>query len=424
MIGWIIFLSITIGILACDINENYYWSKLIKDHKVLSVQDSETWIKKHSDEINIPDNIKFGKPFHLKDFGFTPYGIIIATDTNNKYRVIARELPQDKTLLEVGDILLPFKPFLFSRSLIASDNTPIDLKTEIETYVFKPKETIVQPYLEGRSDDLHHDFKCITYMSPNGATISYKISDDVSNKDQLGFIVTKINGTVFKRNHNLSPWRKTNQKDIPLNNIVNEWNYFKHRKKLLGCKILSVKSSKKWIEKYSTEIIIPDNILFGKPHYIQDPWFIPYGIMIALDANYNRRVIARKLPLDIDKKILKKGDTLNIYFNFTDNKIIMNEFANVLNSIIHGDIDQKKKAIENIENININFIFQAGEIIARPGLPIPNMEDRIGTDAYTIYTSPNGATISYNGFRIITKIDGIVFQRIIDLTEIATSLLE
>lgn len=174
-------------------------------YEVLSIEASETWIKEHSDEISLPNKIEFGKPHQLQDIGFAPYSIMIAVDMNNKYRVIARELPPDKTLLKVGDTLLPFTPFMFSRRTCTSTKEnaqiEIDWKNEINTYVFEAKETIVQPILDKVSEmkvrikpsvyevlDLYN-FKCTTYMSPNGATISYNGKG----------IITKIEGSVFQR---------------------------------------------------------------------------------------------------------------------------------------------------------------------------------------------------------------------------------
>lgn len=399
-------------------------------------------VKEHSDEISLPNKIKFGKPHHLQDFGFAPYGIMIAVDTNNRYRVIATEWPEEKTLLKVGDILLPFPPFIFSRKTFdgtTKERSPVDWKTEIETYVFEAKETIVQPYLEEVAEtkvriepsvyevvDLY-DFKCTTYMSPNGATISYKISDQTDHRNQfgVGFIITKIDGTVFKRHHNLSPWRETAQEDIPPRNdidvsiIDHEWNYFISRKKLLGCEVLSAAASKAWIEKYRDKISypipesypIPNPMIFGKPHYIQDFVLAPYGIMIAVDRNNRYRVIARKWPPK--KTLLKVGDTLTMFFiSYTDPVEFFDAFGDILNK-------------------TRNFVFEAEKTILRPGIPVPKSKEKefdivdyMSPDTYTVYMSPNGATISYNGLGVVTKIEGAVFQRVLDLTEIATSLLE
>ncbi len=433
-------------LFGCETNEDHWGNFRDKSkslgYEVLSIEASETWIKENSDEISLPNKIKFGKPHHLQDFGFAPYGIMIAVDTNNRYRVIATEWPEEKTLLKVGDILLPFPPFIFSRKTFdgtTKERSPVDWKTEIETYVFEAKETIVQPYLEEVAEtkvriepsvyevvDLY-DFKCTTYMSPNGATISFKISDQTDHRNQfgVGFIITKIDGTVFKRHHNLSPWRETAQEDIPPRNdidvsiIDHEWNYFIARKKLLGCEVLSAAASKAWIEKYRDKISypipesypIPNPMIFGKPHYIQDFVLAPYGIMIALDSDNSRRVIARKWPPE--KTLLKVGDTLTMFFiSYTDPVEFFDAFGDILNK-------------------THNFVFEAKKTILRPGIPVPKSKEKefdivdyMSPDTYTVYMSPNGATISYNGLGVVTKIEGAVFQRVLDLTEIATSLLE
>ena len=467
----LIFTLISI-LFGCETNEDH-WDNFIDKSKslgyeVLSIRASETWIKEHSDEISLPKKIEFGKPHSIQDFGFAPYGIMIALDRNNRYRVIAREWPEElkkKTLLKVGDILLPFSPFLFSRKTFdgtTEESSPVDWKTEIETYVFEAKETIVQPYLEEVAEtnvriepsrykvvDLY-DFKCTTYTSPKGATISYKISDQTDHRYQFGFgfIVTKIDGTVFKRHHNLSPWRETVQEDIPPRNdidvsiIDHEWNYFIARKKLLGCEVLSAAASKAWIEKYTDKISypiipagidirryafygrdidkisypIPNPMIFGKPHSIQDFGFAPYGIMIALDSDNNRRVIARKWPEE--KTLLKVGDTLTTTFVSFSDPVEISEFFD------GSDILNKTR----------NFVFQAEETIFHRGIPVPKLPSRFkedevivdytSPDTYTLYMSPKGATITYNFGGVVTKIEGTVFQRVVDLTEIATSLLE
>ncbi len=470
-------LSILFG---CETNEDHWDNFRDKSkslgYEVLSIEASETWIKEHSDEISLPNKIKFGKPHHLQDFGFAPYGIMIAVDTNNRYRVIATEWPEEKTLLKVGDMLLPFPPFIFSRKTFdgtTEESSPFDWKTEIETYVFEAKETIVQPYLEEVAEtkvriepsryqvvDLY-DFKCTTYTSPKGATISYKISDQTDHRNRFGsgFIVTKIDGTVFKRHHNLSPWRETAQEDIvvPRNGTTfhdidvsimdHEWNDFIARKKLLGCEVLSAAASKAWIEKYTDKISypiipagidmrpsgfdirrsafygryidkisypIPNPMIFGKPHSIQDFGFAPYGIMIALDSDNNRRVIARKWPEE--KTLLKVGDTLTTTFVSFSDPVEISEFFD------GSDILNKTR----------NFVFQAEETIFHRGIPVPKLPSRfkeeavdyMGFDTYTLYMSPKGATITYNVWGVVTKIEGTVFQRVVDLTEIATSLLE
>ncbi len=387
---------------------------------------------------------------------------MIVSDINNKYRVIARELPPEKTLLKVGDILLPFPPFNFNRKTFdgtTKESNPIDWKTEIGTYVFKAKETIVQPDLEevGETEvriepSVYevlglYDFKCTTYMSPNGATISFKLPDQTNQRDIFGYIVTKIDGTVFKRRHNLSPWREDAQEDVPprdeidVSIIDQEWNYFIARKTLLGCEVLNAAASKAWIEKHRGEISIPKRILFGKPHYVQNRFFAPYGIMIALDSDDNYRVIARKWPPE--KTLLKVGDTLTMKFiTYTDPDEFSDEFGDILDSMLDADdkVD-RKKALDSymnlVESKTRNFVFESEETILRHGIPIPkfkqefnedvevfDIEDYMSLDTYTLYMSPNGATISYNGFGVVTKIEGDVFQRVFDLTEIATSLLE
>ena len=148
-------LTIICILLGCEINEDH-WDNFIEKPKslgyeVLSVEASETWIKEHSDEISLPNKIKFGKPHHLQDFGFAPYGIMIVSDTNNKYRVIARELPPEKTLLKVGDILLPFPPFNFSSKTFddtTKESSQLTGKLKLELTFLKRKKQSYNPILK------------------------------------------------------------------------------------------------------------------------------------------------------------------------------------------------------------------------------------------------------------------------------------
>ena len=415
------------------------WEHFISGQKalgceVLSVTASEAWIEAHKDEISIPNQIVFGKLHRVQDFGFVPYAIMIAVDANDKRRVIARKWPPEKTLLKVGDTLMPLFPFnfLFQKEYSfdnSLDNSkeieidPIDWKNEIASYVFEAKETIVHPNFELADDN----FICTTYMSPNGATISCKLDDN-------GIIVTKIEGSVFKRNHNLLFVCEPPQEEMPpppgIETPAQQWEHFISGQKALGCEVLSVTASEAWIEAHKDEISIPNQIVFGKLHRVQDFGFVPYAIMIAVDANDKRRVIARKWPPE--KTLLKVGDTLTGQFPI--------EFEFDLDSFGRGSeaIESFKK---HFENQSYNFVFEAKETILRHGLPVPNYKPFVETkveqakaeeafynsfapDKGTIYMSPNGATISYNGFRIVTKIKGSVFKRSYDLTAIATSLLE
>lgn len=80
-------LLLVIG-LGCDRkSKEREWESFLlkyKDHDVLSVTESETWIEKHRDEIRIADNIEFGKPHIVSEFS----GATIAVDPNDKRHVI------------------------------------------------------------------------------------------------------------------------------------------------------------------------------------------------------------------------------------------------------------------------------------------------------------------------------------------------
>ena len=418
------------------------WEHFISGQKalgceVLSVAASQVWIEEHRDEISIPNQIVFGKPHHVQDFGFVPYGIMIAVDANDKRRVIARKWPPEKTLLKVGDTLILLFPFnsLFQREFSFDNSKEIEIdpnehwKNVTSNFVFEAKETIVHPNFETFADD---NFICTTYMSPNGATISCKLDDN-------GIIVTKIEGSVFKRNHNLLFVYEPPQEESPpppgVETPAQQWEHFISGQKALGREVLSVAASQVWIEKHRDEISIPNQIVFGKSHHVQDFGFAPYGIygiMIAVDANDKRRVIARKWPPE--KTLLKVGDTLTTAgFPIGDLALDLDNFGSGSEAV-----EAFKK---HFENQTSNFVFEAKEIIFRMGLPVPNYKpfveakveqakaeeafyNSVAPGKWTIYMSPNGATISYNGFRIVTKIEGSVFQSSYDLTAIATSLLE
>ncbi len=73
------------------------WLKIYKDvleyDVLLSVTDSEEWISKHRDEINIPGNIEFGKPhvvYYATGLPSGVDGVAIAVDPNDKHRVLIR----------------------------------------------------------------------------------------------------------------------------------------------------------------------------------------------------------------------------------------------------------------------------------------------------------------------------------------------
>lgn len=82
------------------------WEDFVSGHKdvlgydVLSVSASEAWIEKHTNDIDIPEQIAFGKPYHVTaknstDFlkaPFTSYMmILIAMDPKGNRRVLVRK---------------------------------------------------------------------------------------------------------------------------------------------------------------------------------------------------------------------------------------------------------------------------------------------------------------------------------------------
>ena len=380
--------------------------------EVLSIDASQAWIEKHSDEISLPNQIAFGKPYHVQDFGFTPYGIMIAVDQNEKRRVIAWQLPPEKTLLKVGDKLT----YLFPRGATGKIH-PVPKEKNDNVFVFEAKQTSVHPHT---IDSMYADkFLCSTYMSLEGATISY-------NHD---WIVTNIEGTVYRRNHDLlhiSFGDKLSQEKM---SAPQQWEHFMKTQKALGREVLSVGASQKWIEKHRDEIIsIPNQIAFGEPYQVQDFGFILYGIVIAVDQNEKRRVIATKLPPE--KTLLKVGDTLASTFgSYSDPNAFGEAFGEALNLAAEGRKSEAQALANKVLDRTRTFVFKAGEKILRQGMPkkIENDTDFIdfaGPDKQTLYTSPKGATLSYNSHGIVTHIKGTVFQRTFDFTALATLLLE
>ena len=80
-----------------------------------NVEQSADWIKKHRDEISIPNKIDFMDIYTVMELPFLPYGIIITTDHNGKLRVgkrraFRRGWPPDKMPLKIGDKLPMFCP--------------------------------------------------------------------------------------------------------------------------------------------------------------------------------------------------------------------------------------------------------------------------------------------------------------------------
>ena len=394
------------------------WGVFINTQKdlgreVLSAAASQAWIEKHSDEINLPNQIAFGKPYPVQEFGFTPYGIMIAVDLIEKRRVIARKMPPEKTLLKVGDKLT----YLFPRDATNKIIPPPEEKND-NVFVFEAKQTIVHP---NTIDSFGADtFICSTYMSIEGATVSYNHN----------WIVTNIEGDVFRRSHDLL--FVLFEEELPQEEMTpaQQWRLLVERRKAFGCKVLSVAASQKWIEKHSDELHLPSQIAFGKPHNVQEFGFALYGIMIAVDPNNKQRVIAKKLPPE--KTQLKVGDPLAITFlSYSDPNQFLEEYGEVFKLSTQGRGAEAGSLHDKILNRTRTFVFEAGELILLPGIPMPkkidddtNFMDYAGPDKYTIYMSPQGATLSYTGHRNVTKIEGTVFQRTFDFTALSSSLLE
>ena len=386
------------------------WDIFINEAKdlgreVLGIDASQAWIEKHSDEISLPNQIAFGEPYPVQDFGFTPYGIVIAVDLNEKRRVIAWQLPPEKTLLKVGDKLT----YLFPRNA-TGQIYPVPKEKNDNVFVFEAKQKIVHPHVDSMFMGAD-TFMCSTYMSLEGATVSY-------NHD---WIVTNIEGAVFRRKHDLLYIAFGDELSQEKMLAPQQWEHFMKRQKAFGREVLSVDASQAWIEKHSDAISLPNQIAFGEPYPVQDFGFALYGIVIAVDPDKKRRVIAKKLPPE--KTLLKVGDPLPFsFFGFN------NREAFKLLGARHDEI----------LNRTHTFVFEAGQPALYAGIPMPKKTDDVddtdfmdhaGPDKYTIYTSPKGATLSYmghlnSGYMNVTKIEGTVFQRTFDLTALATALLE
>jgi hypothetical protein len=431
----IVFLILIIGALVwflCDANQKEQtpaetWQYFINGQKdlgreLLSVAASQAWIEKHSDEIHLPNQIAFGEPYPVRDFGFTLYGIVIAVDPNGEWRVIAKKMPPEKTLLKVGDKLT----YLFHRDAtghISQDDVDLPPKEKKDNvFVFEVKQTIVHP---NTIDSFGADtFICSTYMSLEGATVSY-------NHD---WVVTNIEGAVFRRNHDLLSVLFEEEPPQEVMPPAQQWRLLIKRRKTFGCKVLSVAASQAWIEKYKDEISTPNQIAFGEPYPVRDFGFALYGIVIAVDPNNKQRVIAKKLPPE--KTLLKVGDPLAFAFlGYSDPNEFVEAFGDALNLAAEGRKSEAKalasKVLDRVLDRTRTFVFKAGDRVLRQGMPKPKkIEDDtdfmkfVGPDKHTMYTSPKGATLSYNSHGIVTDIEGTVFQRIFDFTVLATSLLE
>ena len=163
-----------------------YWDSIWLD-----VAKSAAWIKKHADEISIPDSIDFMASHYVPELDIAIYGIIITRDHNGKYRVgkkraFGRGWPPDKTPLNIGDKLPDSFPVNVNIEWSGNSFSEFDfkelIKNKTHNFVFKAKEI-----------DFHTDVdgSIVTYMSPKGATIHY-------NTDR---IITQIEGAVFKKHH-------------------------------------------------------------------------------------------------------------------------------------------------------------------------------------------------------------------------------
>ena len=208
------------------------------------------------------------------------------------------------------------------------------------------------------------------------------------------------------------------------------WEHFINKQKDLGREVLSVAASQEWIEKHSDEIRLPNQIVFGKPYNVQEFGFALYGIMIAIDPNNKRRVIAKKLLLETTR--LKVGDTLTFTFrSYSDPNKFVEAFGDAFKLSAEGRDSEASALHDKILNRTCTFVFEAGEGILHQGIPMPkkidddtDFMDFAGPDKYTIYMSPKVATLSYTGHRNVTKIEGTIFQRSFDFMALTTSLLE
>ena len=165
-----------------------HWKNLL-GLDILDVAKSADWIAKHEDEISIPDSIDFMTTHSVLELSFMPYGIIITTDHNGKYRVgrrlaFGRGWPPDKTPLKIGDKLPDSFPADVNIEWSGNSLSEFEelLKNRTYNFVFEAKETEARFDIGG---------SIATYMSPEGATIHY-------NADR---IITQIEGIVFKRHH-------------------------------------------------------------------------------------------------------------------------------------------------------------------------------------------------------------------------------
>lgn len=105
-ISVIVSICVVTFLFGCDTLDWRQWEDFVSMHKdvfgydVLSVSASEAWIEKHRDAIDIPEQIAFGKPYHVTtksstDFlkaPFTSYMmILIAMDPKGNRRVLVKK---------------------------------------------------------------------------------------------------------------------------------------------------------------------------------------------------------------------------------------------------------------------------------------------------------------------------------------------
>ena len=146
--------------------------------KVLSVTESEQWLKENSFKISMPDNLSFMELHYVKEYPFSLRVTMITVDHNGKYRVVAKNFNYPPQVLIVGDKFYDTSDFDINQQDKVKEQYTYKNGVETHTVVFQPGGIVSGTDRQGTTS---------TYSSDNGSTVHL----DADRK------ITKIEGTAY-----------------------------------------------------------------------------------------------------------------------------------------------------------------------------------------------------------------------------------
>ena len=150
----------------------------VRDRKVLSVTESEQWIKDNRSKISIPEELSFMEQHPIMVSPFLQKRTIITVDYNGKYRVAATGFHfPEKSILKVDDTYYGSNFFILHRQEKVTESLTYKNGVKTHLVVFEAGGIVSGTDKDGT----------ITYTSEGGATIYLGDNN----------IITKIVGAVY-----------------------------------------------------------------------------------------------------------------------------------------------------------------------------------------------------------------------------------